>query len=125
VGLVLGSFINLAVDRLPRRESVIRPRSHCRSCDRQLNIIDLLPVAGYLIRGGRCATCKSEIGIASPLVEATTGGLVLMSILWQGLWPGAFTGLALVGALGAGLVALALRPGSRLDRASARARRAP
>ena len=56
VALFVGSFINLAADRLPRGESLVTPRSHCRSCGRVLNVIDLLPVAGYFIRGGRCAT---------------------------------------------------------------------
>ena len=63
VGLVLGSFINLAADRMPRGESVVRPRSHCRACGRQLNTIDLLPVLGYVLRRGRCATCR-KIGRA-------------------------------------------------------------
>jgi leader peptidase (prepilin peptidase) / N-methyltransferase len=125
VGLELGSFINLAADRLPRGESIVRPRSHCRACGRQLNLVDLLPVAGYVIRGGRCATCRAEIGASAALVEAATGALVLVSILWQGLWPGALTGLALVAILGAGLIALGFRPGSRSGRANAPARRAP
>src|SRR2546428_13050198 len=52
VAMLIGSFINLAADRLPRRESIVRPRSHCRSCGRVLNLVDLIPVAGYAIRGG-------------------------------------------------------------------------
>jgi prepilin signal peptidase PulO-like enzyme (type II secretory pathway) len=107
VALLLGSFINLAVDRIPRRESVIRPRSHCRSCGRVLNAIDLLPVAGYLMRGGRCATCRAKIGVSSPLVEATAGALVLVPLVWLGLWPGALVGFALVGLGGLTLVGLA------------------
>ncbi|HEX2679843.1 MAG TPA: prepilin peptidase, partial [Candidatus Dormibacteraeota bacterium] len=50
VGLMLGSFINLAADRLPRHESVVAPRSHCRACGRELNFVDLLPVVGWLLR---------------------------------------------------------------------------
>lgn len=107
VALLLGSFINLAVDRLPRRESVIRPRSHCRSCGRVLNAIDLLPVAGYILRGGRCATCRTEIGVWSPLVEASAGGLVLVPLVWLGLWPGALLGFVLVGLGGLTLVSFA------------------
>src|SRR5205823_3113510 len=56
VALVLGSFINLAADRLPRGESILWPRSHCRACGRQLNAVDLLPVLGYAVRRGRSAT---------------------------------------------------------------------
>lgn len=111
VALLLGSFINLAVDRIPRRESVIRPRSHCRSCGRVLNAIDLLPVAGYLVRGGRCATCRAQIGVSSPLVEASAGALVLVPLVWLGLWPGALLGFALVGLGGLTLVGLAASRG--------------
>lgn len=130
VGLLLGSFINLAADRIPRGESVVRPGSHCRACGRRLNVIDLLPVLGYAIRGGRCATCRTPIGASSPIVEAVSGALVLGSILWLGLWPGAAVGLGLVGCWGASLTTLAVwrkrqgesisrRTGSRPDTASA------
>jgi leader peptidase (prepilin peptidase)/N-methyltransferase len=68
VALLLGSFINLASDRLPRHESLVRPRSHCRSCGRVLNLVDLVPVGGYVVRGGRCAGCGVSIGASSPAV---------------------------------------------------------
>lgn len=109
VALLWGSFLNLAADRIPRGESVIRPRSHCRECGRVLNFVDLLPVAGYVIRGGRCATCGVAIGLTSPLVEAITGGLMLASLVALGLWPGALAGVALAGLWGAAVVGFALR----------------
>ncbi len=109
VGLVLGSFVNLAVDRVPRGESVIRPRSHCRACGRQLNAIDLLPVAGYVLRRGRCATCNTPIGAFAPAVEAIAGGCMLAATVWLGLWPGAAVGLAVVLLFGAALVGFAVR----------------
>jgi len=124
VGLLLGSFINLAVDRVPRGESVIRPRSHCRACGRQLNVVDLIPVAGYLLRRGRCATCGAEIGLSSPMVEALCGSIPLASVVWLGVWPGSVVGVGLVAVLGLGLVALAVRPGSRSGKASIPAPRA-
>jgi leader peptidase (prepilin peptidase) / N-methyltransferase len=104
VGLMLGSFINLAADRVPRGESLVRPRSHCRACGRTLNTLDLLPVVGYVVRGGRCATCRTPIGVASPAVEATCGCPMLAAVVFQGLWPGALVGLALVCAFGGVLV---------------------
>jgi leader peptidase (prepilin peptidase) / N-methyltransferase len=110
VALIIGSFINLAADRVPRGESVIRPRSHCRSCGRTLNVIDLLPVVGYLLRGGRCATCRTSIGVAAPMVEAVSGGFMAAAILWLGLWPGAVAGLGLVALLGLIVTGLAMRP---------------
>jgi prepilin signal peptidase PulO-like enzyme (type II secretory pathway) len=109
VGLMFGSFINLASDRLPRGESVVRPRSHCRACGRELNVIDLLPVLGYGLRRGRCATCGAQIGSAAPLVEAVSGGLVLAAVASLGLWPGALTGLVLVALWGLVVVGFAFR----------------
>lgn len=109
LGLALGSFINLAADRLPRGESVVRPRSHCRACGRELNAVDLLPVLGYFVRGGRCATCASPIGVTAPVVEAVAGACMLAPLLWLGLWPGAVIGLAMVGAWGAAVTSLAAR----------------
>ena len=111
VGFMSGSFINLAADRIPRAESLVRPRSHCRSCGRTLNALDLLPVAGYLIRKGRCATCRVAIGVSSPLVETVSGVLVLIPIIWLGLWPGAAAGLVLLVMWGSAVVRLAVRRG--------------
>jgi prepilin signal peptidase PulO-like enzyme (type II secretory pathway) len=105
VALLIGSFINLAADRVPRRESVIRPRSHCRSCGRVLNAIDLLPVAGYLLRAGRCASCGVRIGVSSPLIEALCGGAMLAAVGILGLWPGTLVGLLAIAAVGAAAVA--------------------
>jgi leader peptidase (prepilin peptidase)/N-methyltransferase len=96
VALFLGSFINLAADRLPRGESVVSPRSHCRSCGRVLNVVDLLPVGGYFIRGGRCATCRASIGLSAPLIEAAAGLLMLIPIAALGLWPGGLIGVCLI-----------------------------
>jgi len=110
--LFLGSFINLAVDRVPRGESIVRPRSHCRACGRVLNVLDLIPVAGYLIRGGRCATCQAPIGASAPLVEAATGGCMVLSVVWLGLWPGVPLGLALIALLGVILVGVARARGA-------------
>jgi prepilin signal peptidase PulO-like enzyme (type II secretory pathway) len=106
VALLMGSFINLAADRLPRGESVVRPRSHCRSCGRVLDVVDLMPVGGYLIRGGRCASCRVPIGISSPVVEALCGGAMLASVVLLGAGPGAAVGFASVSAVGLAWISL-------------------
>ena len=111
IGLMVGSFVNLAADRLPRGESVISPGSHCRSCGRRLNGLDLLPVAGYLIRGGRCATCHAPIGASAPVVEATCGLLMAVPLIWVGPWPGALVGSALVAVYGVAVIGRAVRRG--------------
>ncbi len=115
VGLMLGSFINLAADRLPRRESLLQPRSHCRSCGRVLDLVDLIPVGGYVIRGGRCASCGATIGASSPVVEAACGAAMLAPLAFLGLWPGALVGIAGVSLVGVAAVGFAFgrAPGSR------------
>ena len=107
VGVLVGSFINLAADRLPRGESIVNPRSHCRSCGRVLNFVDLIPIAGYAIRRGRCASCGSSIGVSSPAIEALCGALMLIPLATLGLVPGGLVGGIGVGLVGATAVALA------------------
>lgn len=109
LGLILGSFINLAADRVPRRESLIKPRSHCRSCGRILNAVDLLPVAGYFLRGGRCTSCRTPIGAAAPVVEVVSGACMFATLAWLGLWPGALAGLGLIALWGLGVTGVATR----------------
>src|SRR2546430_11834130 len=107
VASLVGSFINLAADRVPRGESVVRPRSHCRSCGRVLNLVDLIPVAGYAIRGGRCAGCGKTIGASSPAVEALCGASMLASLVLLGPLGGALVGAAAVSVVGVAAVGLA------------------
>jgi leader peptidase (prepilin peptidase)/N-methyltransferase len=119
VGLLCGSFINLAADRIPRGESLVRPRSHCRACGRQLNVVDLVPVAGYLVRGGRCASCGVAIGASSPAVEALCGIAVLAPLAFLGLTLGALVGFAAVVLVGVAVVSLSVvLPGGRATRGS-------
>jgi leader peptidase (prepilin peptidase)/N-methyltransferase len=101
IALLAGSFINLAADRLPRGESVVSPRSHCRSCGRVLNLVDLIPAVGYMIRRGRCANCGAPIGASSPAVEAVCGGAMIASVALLGPWPGALVGFGAVATVGA------------------------
>jgi prepilin signal peptidase PulO-like enzyme (type II secretory pathway) len=109
VGLMVGSFINLAADRVPRQESLIAPPSHCRACGRRLNAVDLLPVVGYIVRRGRCASCGVSIGVAAPVVELVSGAIMLTAVLLLGPWPGAIVGLALIGLWGLAVTGLALQ----------------
>ena len=117
VGMMFGSFINLAADRLPRGESLLHPRSHCRSCGRVLNFVDLIPVAGYLVRRGRCASCGSPIGPASLAIEALCGLLLLIPLATLGLLRGAVVGGIAVALVGAAAVALSF---ARTQRARGR-----
>src|SRR5437588_12250557 len=109
VAMLVGSFVNLAIDRLPRHESLATPRSHCRSCGRILNVLDLTPLLGYAVRRGRCATCGVPIGASAPAVEALCGAVMALALAELGLWPGAVVGVAAVCMVGVALTSVALR----------------
>ncbi len=68
-GLAFGSFVNAAIERLPRRES-LNGRSHCDGCSRPLRAWELIPVLSYAVLRGRCASCGASIGLRAPLVES-------------------------------------------------------
>ncbi len=74
-GLILGSFLNVVIYRLPRHESLARPGSHCPGCGVGIHWHDNLPVASWLILRGRCRACGKSISIRYPVVEAMTGVL--------------------------------------------------
>ncbi|MBE0467601.1 MAG: prepilin peptidase [Candidatus Desulforudis sp.] len=72
-GLAAGSFLNVCIHRLPRRESVVRPASRCLDCGARLNAVDLVPVLSWLVLRGRCRYCGLPINPRYPLVELLTG----------------------------------------------------
>lgn len=77
LGLLIGSFLNVCIYRLPLKESVVFPPSHCMHCGRRLAALDLVPVLSFLFLGGRCRYCKMHISPRYALVELLTGGLFL------------------------------------------------
>lgn len=72
-GLLIGSFCNVCIYRIPKKESVVFPGSHCASCDTPIRAIENVPVLSYLFLGGKCRTCGEKISIVYPLVEIATG----------------------------------------------------
>jgi leader peptidase (prepilin peptidase)/N-methyltransferase len=82
LGLFVGSFLNVCIDRLPQEESIITPPSHCPSCNRRVGIIDLVPVFSYIWLRGRCRYCQAHIPLRLPIVEGITG-LLFFIIFWQ------------------------------------------
>ena len=78
LGLVIGSFLNVCIYRLPRGESIVAPRSHCPSCKVLLRWFDNVPLLGYMILRGHCRECKSVISPVYPLVELSTAILFVV-----------------------------------------------
>ena len=76
-GLIIGSFFNVVIYRLPRGESVIIPPSHCPSCNTRLKAVDLIPVLSYIIYRGKCRYCGVKISLQYPIVELLTAILYL------------------------------------------------
>ena len=76
-GLIIGSFFNVVIYRLPRGESVITPPSHCPSCNTRLKAVDLIPVLSYIFYKGKCRYCGAKISLQYPLVELLTAILYL------------------------------------------------
>jgi len=79
VGLLIGSFLNVCIVRLPADQSVVTPRSRCPQCGKLIAWYDNIPVLSYLLLGGKCRSCKAGISILYPLVELAVG------LLWAGV----------------------------------------
>lgn len=82
LGAMLGSFLNVCVYRLPRNESVVRPRSKCPKCGNAIAWYDNVPVVSWLVLGAKCRQCSEPISWQYPLVEALTGSLFL-AVFWK------------------------------------------
>lgn len=85
VGIAIGSFLNVCIDRLSLRKSLIFPSSHCDSCQRKLGLLDLVPVFSYLFLRGRCRYCCARIPIRIFLVEIISGLLFFLAYWRYGL----------------------------------------
>ncbi len=75
LGAAVGSFLNVCIDRLPRRQSLVRPGSHCDSCGAGLVWTELLPIISFLALRGRCRTCGTAISRRTPIVELLTAAI--------------------------------------------------
>ncbi|MFZ1154926.1 MAG: prepilin peptidase [Solirubrobacteraceae bacterium] len=83
-GAMIGSFLNVVVYRLPRRESLVRPASHCPSCGEGVKPYDNVPILSWLLLRGRCRNCSAAISKRYPLVEALTALLCVGAVLAGG-----------------------------------------
>ncbi len=87
LGLVVGSFLNVCIYRLPRQASVAWPPSHCAACDRTLAWFENVPVVSWLALGGRCRTCRAAISPMYPAVELATAAVFTGGLALYGLQP--------------------------------------
>lgn len=98
-GAVVGSFLNVCIHRLPRGESVVKPRSRCPQCGQAIAAWQNIPVLSWLILRGRCGHCRAPISARYPLVELLNSGLWLAAGLNFGISVQALVLLPLLSAL--------------------------
>ena len=79
IGTIIGSFLNVCIYRIPRKESIIFPSSHCPSCSTPLKWYELVPVLSFLVQGGKCRYCREKISLQYPLIELLNGFLYILA----------------------------------------------
>ena len=84
-GIVVGSFLNVLILRVPLKESITFERSHCMSCGHTLAWYDLLPLFSFVFLGGKCRYCKEHISFQYPLIEGLNGALYIVLYLNKGI----------------------------------------
>ena len=84
-GIVVGSFLNVCIYRIPKKENIAIVRSHCMTCDHQLKWYDNIPLLSWLMLGGKCRYCRATISPQYPIIEASNGLLWLLVAIIRGL----------------------------------------
>ncbi|MDD3414408.1 MAG: prepilin peptidase [Lachnospiraceae bacterium] len=83
-GITIGSFVNVCIYRIPKKENIVNVRSHCMQCGYQLKWYDLVPLFSYVFLGGKCRKCKTKISIQYPIIEAVNGILYMLVFFVSG-----------------------------------------
>ncbi|MBI3667549.1 MAG: prepilin peptidase [Acidobacteria bacterium] len=84
-GLLIGSFLNVCIHRLPEEESVVHPRSRCPHCGQPIRWYDNIPVLSFVLLAGRCRDCQAALSFLYPVVELATGCLFVLVVARFGL----------------------------------------
>lgn len=84
-GIVIGSFLNVCIYRIPEKQNIVKVRSHCMSCGYQLKWYDLIPIFSYICLGGRCRKCRAKLSVQYPLIEALNGILYVVIVYVNGV----------------------------------------
>lgn len=104
LGLLIGSFLNVVVHRVPQRQSIVRPRSTCGSCGTEIRAIDNIPIVSWLLLRGACHHCGARISLRYPLVELGTA-LAFAGVAWWLITTFPTTDAASIVGVGAALIA--------------------
>ncbi|MGG0667486.1 prepilin peptidase [Lederbergia citrisecunda] len=83
-GIIFGSFFNVIGLRVPKKESIVSPPSHCKTCNRRLHLLDLIPIFSYVALKGKCRGCGQKISSVYPFIEFVTGALFAFSYIRLG-----------------------------------------
>ncbi len=78
-GIIIGSFLNVCIYRIPKKESIVTVRSHCMACGYQLKWYDLIPVFSFVFLRGRCRKCGEKVSMQYPLIELANGVLWVLT----------------------------------------------
>jgi len=84
-GITIGSFLNVCIYRIPKKEDIAVERSHCMHCGHVLQWYELIPLFSFLIQGGKCRSCKKKISWQYPIVEFLNAALWLLILYFNGL----------------------------------------
>ena len=80
-GLIIGSFVNVIIYRIPNNLSIVKPRSFCIFCKKKISLYNNIPLVSYIIQLGKCLNCKKNISISYPLIEFSIGVIWLISYI--------------------------------------------
>lgn len=83
-GITIGSFLNVCIYRIPKKEDIVLERSHCMSCGNVLKWYELIPLFSFLMQGGKCRHCKTKLSPQYPLIEFINGLLYVWVFLAKG-----------------------------------------
>jgi len=98
-GIIFGSFLNVCIYRIPKKESIVSTPSHCMNCGYRLKWYDLVPLFSFLFLKGRCRQCKTKLSWQYPVVEALNGVLWVLTFAFGGMTWDSLLGCCLVSAL--------------------------
>lgn len=98
-GIVIGSFLNVCIYRIPRKENISTTRSHCMNCGYGLKWYDLIPIFSFIFLKGKCRKCSEKISIQYPIIECLNGILYVLIFMTHGFWIESIIFCALTSAL--------------------------